>query len=176
MGKFLIGLILGVGIAIGVVYYLNNSQTQLVNKFNNVQENSVNDQPALLSPSTKMKEVSGTKSNGNNDGMVDESEYDFYQILQNKNDSSTPTASKVNKKVATNYVVQVGSFADIAVAKDMKARLAFLGYEAKIFNLQKGTGTINQILIGPYASEAEAKATQEDLSSNGIKTTVMKPN
>ena len=176
MGKFLIGLILGVGIAIGVVYYLNNSQTQLVSKFNSVQESSINDQPALLSPSTKIKEVSGATSNSGNDGK-EESDYDFYQILQNKNDSSSPTASAVNKNVATtNYVVQVGSFGDISAAKDMKARLAFLGYEAKISSAEKDAGAVNRVLIGPYTSEDDAKATQQDLSSNGIKSTVMKLN
>lgn len=176
MGKFLIGLIFGVAIAIGVVYYLNNSQTQFISKFSNVGESNTNPTPAILSPSTKIKEVNnGAKSQDNSK----ESDFDFYQILQdNKDGASSPVPAKSPEKaqITTKYVIQAGSFADITAAKDMKARLAFAGFEAKIKQVGEGSNATNKVVLGPYDTEDAAKSVQQELSGNGVKSVIIKLN
>lgn len=175
MGKFLVGLILGVAIAIGVVYYLNNSQTQLVNKFGNDQQgNTTNSNPVVLLPGTKIKEL-GNPNNSNVN--QDESDYDFYQILQSKKISQSLAPNDMNKHQPNMvYIVQAGSFSDLSAANDMKVRLALQGYEAEIKNISKDSGVVIRVILGPYDSETEAKNIQQELAQSKIKSTIVKIN
>jgi cell division protein FtsN len=97
-------------------------------------------------------------------------------LQSNKNDASAVAQNNTDKPQTTQYILQVGSFADITLAKDMKARLAFQGYEAKIKEVNKDSTTTNKVILGPYNSEAAVKDMQQELEGNGIKSTIIKLN
>jgi len=165
MGKFLIGLVFGVIIAIGVVYYLNTNQAKIISKMSGsavTEESSTNQDLRVLAPGTKIKEVaSDTQS----------TDYDFYQILQNKNAASGTTTG--NNKPSQVFI-QVGVFTDANAAKDMKGRVAFLGYDANVVSSNESDGMRNRVVLGPFNSESEAAGVKRDLEVNGIKSVMVK--
>jgi cell division protein FtsN len=178
MGKFLIGLILGIVVAGGAVFYLNNSSAQFVNKMNGVSDAKINasSAPTILSPSTKLKDAE-TNSDNSNTSKESSQDYDFYRILQNKN-TNTDNNSKDNnsKSISSSYYVQAGSFSDISAANNMKAQLSLQGYDVSVKTMRSGNGAMNKVVLGPYGSEADAKYVQQDLKSNDVKTIILKIN
>lgn len=180
MGKFLIGLIIGVSIAGGVVYYLNNTPVKFENKLGNTQESGVSNgvDPTILAPGTKIQETTNQSAPAKEDASG--GDYDFYQILQDKNnkgDSANPIAKQESAvKTTTTYYIQAGVFSDLSAANNMQAQLALQGYEAKIRAIKSGTTVVNKVLMGPYTSENEVNNIRQELKSNGIKTTIIKLN
>ena len=180
MGKFLIGLIIGVSIAGGVVYYLNNTPVKFENKLANTSESMTNgdEQPTMLSPGTKIQETNGQPNSGKHDASA--VDYDFYQILQDKNNNSNQESTQVLRESITKntsvYYIQAGAFNDISAANNMQAQLALQGYEAKVKSTKIHSGMINKVLMGPYTSDVDANKIRQELKNNGISTTILKLN
>lgn len=166
MNKFIVGLILGIAIAAGLAYYMNNSPTQFVNRITN-NTNTMNNNasgPIILAPSTRLQEIKNA-SQGLSSEQASAPSYDFYDILQGRKASETKTPSQ--KKVTT-YYVQAGVFDSQNGANDMKAQLALLGVNAKIRSQKNNGKIINLILIGPFSSADSGNAVISQLSDNGI--------
>jgi cell division protein FtsN len=184
MNKFIIGLILGIAIAGGLAYYLNNAPTQFVNKVTNNQSGDLSPNasaPVILAPGTKYQVAESTAvarpatSADGNSANVSAPSYDFYDVLQGKKAASSASAETTTKK-PVRYYLQAGSFSSQNLANDMKARLALLGVDAKIKSKQDNGKMINRIIIGPFNSEDEADDTINTLKDNGITATLIKSN
>ena len=155
--KFIIGLLIGIGLAGGVAFYLNKAQNPFVDKGLNgnnasdpISQIKNNLQPLILAPSTKMQEA-----------------------------SSAPVAQKpAASSVATNvrYMVQVGAFSDPDLANDMKARLALLGFNSKIQSQQSNQQIINKVLIGPFNDSSQAQDLLKQLKDQDINATIINLN
>lgn len=94
MGKVLLGILIGIGIAGGVVFFLNKApnpftSTQATQSDNKNGESAIN--PIVLVPSTKMAEASSTTTQNKPDSS--EPTYDFYDVLQGKKQIDTPQAN-----------------------------------------------------------------------------------
>ncbi|MFO1258246.1 MAG: SPOR domain-containing protein [Gammaproteobacteria bacterium] len=64
------------------------------------------------------------------------------------------------------FVIQAGSFKNQAAAEKLKAKLAFKGLQSKIETSSAQNGDIwYRVVIGPLASQAQAKSIQADLQS-----------
>lgn len=95
-------------------------------------------------------------------------------------------ADKVPERVATaepttaaklpeRFWLQAGSFASESDAENLKARLAFAGWQASV---QQGTlpdkGTRYRVRLGPYDNPDELKRIRNDLARNGFEVAVIK--
>jgi cell division protein FtsN len=181
MNKFIIGLVLGIAIAGGLAYYLNNAPSQFVNKVTNNQSGFVGSgasAPVLLAPGTKYqvaasnavaKPSSSTDANAANASAPS---YDFYDVLQGK--KSVSNSSDTTTAQTPRYFIQAGSFSSQNLANDMKARLALLGVDARIKSQQDNGKMINRIIIGPFNSEDEATDIITTLKDNDISATLIK--
>lgn len=179
MGKFFIGLIIGVIIAGGLAFYLNTKQLQITSRVINAQggesigaTNSSN--PVILAPGTKIKAASSTNSSGN----ANADSYDFYSILPgNKGNSSSPNVAANNGNTGTQLLyIQVGSFVDADSANDMKAQLALQGLESSI-QIERVQGkVVNRVVIGPFKAVSDANNTVSQLSQVGIKSQIIMSN
>ena len=93
---------------------------------------------------------------------------------------------KVDEKVATaepttavklpeRFWLQAGSFAAETDAENLKARLAFAGWQASI---QQGTvpdkGTRYRVRLGPYDNTDELNRIRSDLAKSGFEVAVIK--
>ena len=170
MGKFLIGLCVGVIVAIGVVYYLNNTQSKFTNWYNNPSIKSTeNNTPEVLSPDTKIH-------NMNNSSNTQTDNYDFYQILPTNNNKQLQNEQNIKKdeKNISRAIIQIGPFADNQLAQSTKGKLAFLGYEAKIVNKRDGDNVKLMIVIDSYPSQADAIGVIQNLKANDIEALLLK--
>ncbi len=179
MNKFIIGLILGIAIAGGLAYYLNNAPSQFVNKVTNNQSGGGTPNastPVILAPGTKYQEAESTataRPASSADTTASAPSYDFYDVLQGKK-AATNGAGETQAKKPVRYYLQAGSFNSQNLANDMKARLALLGINAKIKSKQENGKMTNRIIIGPFNSEDEANDTIGTLKDSGIDATLVK--
>ena len=181
MGKFIIGLIIGVGIAGGLAFYLSNAPTQIVNKASNSGINSgmINgSSPIVLAPGTKLQQASDSLSKNASQGATNiaPQSYDFYNILPGNKTSAVRNKSSDNSLASeeSNYAVQAGVFTDQNAANDMKARLALLGIDSQIKSQQQSNKVINWVLIGPFTGEDEADEMVGRLKNENIQGIVIK--
>lgn len=183
MNKFIIGLILGIAIAGGLAYYLNNAPSQFVNKVTNNQSALIAPNasaPVILAPGTKYQvaesnAVARTVAPANtNTTNASAPSYDFYDVLQGKKAASNNGPNTNPTKKAIRYYLQAGSFSSQNLANDMKAQLALLGVDARIKSKQENGKMINRIIVGPFDSEDEADDTINTLKDSGINATLIK--
>jgi cell division protein FtsN len=211
LGVF-IGLVVGLGLAAGVAYYLMRANGPF---------------PAQ-GGGKEVREMPKVAKSDKGDAASDKPRFDFYKILpgveepkvqaeakkapdrvvveQAKErgadktadkatpkatdktaDKATPKATdKVPDKVASaettpatkpveRFWLQAGSFAAEAEAENLKARLAFAGWQA---NVQQGTlpdkGIRYRVRLGPYDNTDELNRIRNDLAKNGFDVAVIK--
>ncbi|WP_374568672.1 SPOR domain-containing protein [Ideonella sp.] len=66
------------------------------------------------------------------------------------------------------YFVQVGAYSSGDDAEQQRAKLALLGFGAKVSEREQGGRTIHRVRLGPFDSQAEAATQQDRLKSNGV--------
>ena len=67
-----------------------------------------------------------------------------------------------------HYMLQVVATGDARAADEFKARLAMLGFAAKVYTSTSDGKTINRVRLGPYASASETEAAKKALAENSI--------
>ena len=107
----------------------------------------------------------------------DKPRIDFYSILPDRvvdipvseEDKQAMENPTINKVAGETIILQVGSFQSVTDADSLKARLAFLGLEAKIESAEVNNDTWHRVLLGPYADNGELSRTKNQLISSNIK-------
>ncbi len=200
LGVF-IGLVLGLGLAAGVAYYLMRAGS-----------------PFPVTGSTRdTREAPKMARADKADPAADKPRFDFYKILPGSEEPKTPpqetkkapdrvvadqakertpdkggpkpaekpadkTAGKVASvetpaapKAGEKFWLQAGSFTAEADAENLKARLALSGWQA---NVQPGTlpdkGVRYRVRLGPYDNTDELNRIRNDLARNGFDVAVIK--
>ena len=199
LGVF-IGLVVGLGLAAGVAYYLMKANGPF---------------PAQ-SGSKDAREMPKVAKSDKGDAATDKPRFDFYKILPGVDEpkvqadskkapdravveqakeraadkisekSPAKTSDKAPDKVASveatpatkpaeRFWLQAGSFTAEADAENLKARLAFAGWQA---NVQQGTlpdkGIRYRVRLGPYDNTDELNRIRNDLAKNGFDVAVIK--
>ncbi|HTQ01094.1 MAG TPA: SPOR domain-containing protein [Casimicrobiaceae bacterium] len=90
-------------------------------------------------------------------------------------DKMASAESTTAAKLPERFWLQAGSFSTESDAENLKARLAFAGWQASI---QQGTvpdkGTRYRVRLGPYDNTDELNRIKNDLSRNGFDVAVIK--
>jgi cell division protein FtsN len=199
LGVF-IGLVVGLGLAAGVAYYLMKANGPFPAQGGNKEA----------------REMPKVAKSDKADATTDKPRFDFYKILPGVDEpkvqadskkapdravieqakeraadkgsekSAAKTGDKVSDKVATveatpatrpaeRFWLQAGSFTAEADAENLKARLAFAGWQA---NVQQGTlpdkGIRYRVRLGPYDNTDELNRIRNDLAKNGFDVAVIK--
>ncbi|MDR3055444.1 MAG: SPOR domain-containing protein [Zoogloeaceae bacterium] len=175
VGMF-VGLVLGVVIAAGVVWYMNNSPIPFVDKATHM-ENAAGDQPPVALPGKP------------GDPIPDDKRFQFYDILPGKAEAvpgaapdttaatvatAPATAASANAPAATAsgtpHFLQAGSFSNPQEADNLKATLAMNGYEANVQQVMVQDRTFYRLRLGPYASTGEISRIRAELAKSGVET------
>ena len=192
VGMF-IGLVLGVGVAAGVVWYLNKSPVPFVNK----------PQPTR----TELPPVAGTNGGAAKPGQpialpgkpgdpVPEKRFQFYDILPGKADAVPDKPAKEGQKPAAEtkkdepkkeeakkdegkeskqpLFLQAGSFSTPHDADNQKANLALMGVEAAVQQVMVQDKTYYRVRLGPYSKIEELNKVRADLARAGIDASLVK--
>ena len=185
IGMF-IGLVLGVGAAAGVVWYMNKSPLPFVDKSPPPRSEvaaAANGKPAqpLALP-------------GKPGDPIPEKRFQFYDILPGKSDAvpdkeGKPLAAKEevkkdekkdekkteeSKESKQPLFLQAGSFSTAQDADNQKAKLAFMGVEAVVQQVMVQDKTYYRVRVGPYTKIDELNKTRTELAKSGIDSSLAK--
>jgi cell division protein FtsN len=184
-----IGLVLGLGIAAAVFYYISRSPSP----FQNHAANGGKDTPRL-------EGAPGKPGNG----PADKPRFDFYKILpgteEPKATTTEPKPAPANEakpaeakpaeakspppetaaktppaKTGEQVYLQAGSFTNPADAENERARLALLGFEAGIQKVTLADKSVrHRVRLGPFSSVEEMNRNKAELARRGVEATVVK--
>lgn len=182
VGMF-IGLVLGVCIAAGVVWYLNRSHMPF--------------QTAKPQPGPAETPANGTKPApqpgqpialpGKPGDPVPEKRFQFYDILPGKADAvpdkagQKPAEAKKEepkkdegKESKQPLFLQAGSFSTAQDADNQKANLALMGLEASVQQVMVQDKTYYRVRVGPFSRIEDLNKTRADLARSGIEAALVK--
>ncbi len=179
VGMF-IGLVIGVAIAAGVVFYLNKSPLPFVERAQPPAkadgQAAANSQPLALP--------------GKPGDPVPEKRFQFYDILPGKADAVPDKAPKPDakkeepkkeekkeepsKESKTPLFLQAGSFSTAQDADNQKAKLAFMGLEAVVQQVMIQDKTFYRVRVGPYTKIDELNKVRAELAKSGIEAQLAK--
>lgn len=66
------------------------------------------------------------------------------------------------------YLVQAGAYARTEDAEQQRAKLAMLGYEARLTEREQSGRTMYRVRVGPFEKKADAEAVREKLTKAGV--------
>lgn len=180
-----VGLVFGVLIAFALVWYMNRATMPFQDKSgrsaDKVAETAGPAKPVAPAGEAVAPDPLPGKPG---DKPVEKPRFEFYNILPGKQDAApagTPAqpggdaaADHVAAPAQTTYL-QVGAFQKPADADNLKAKLALMGLEASVQQVNiADKGTMHRVRTGPYASLDEMNKVRGVLSQNGIQATVVK--
>lgn len=73
-----------------------------------------------------------------------------------------------------NYFVQAGAFARPEDAEQQRARLAMMGYEAKVSEREQSGRTVYRVRIGPFAAKDAADGAKDKLGAAGVESALVR--
>jgi cell division protein FtsN len=165
----LTGLVLGLGIALAVAWYLNKAPSPFLSR-----PPAAKTDPAKAGAPAKPDEKKSATAQG------EKPRFDFYKILPGTEETATDQQLKDAQKKSTagareTFYLQAGAFQNAQDADSLKARLALIGFEATI---QAATlpdkGVWHRVRVGPYTSVEELTRMRDALRQNGVETTLIK--
>lgn len=87
--------------------------------------------------------------------------------------TTTPSAA-TSADSGMRYFLQTGSYPDPKGADEAKAKLALLGYTAKVQPITINGKTWNRVRVGPYASASDLEGAKKSLADSGISAIALK--
>ncbi|RLJ68046.1 SPOR domain-containing protein [Sulfurisoma sediminicola] len=180
LGMF-IGLVIGVGIAFGVVWYLNKTPLPFQDKSPRADRH----EPAAGDAARTPQPLPGKPG----DKVAEKPRFEFYKILPGEQQATpqgtapaAPAAPLVTDKSAPApaapaelLYLQAGAFQKAQDADNLKAKLTMLGFEAGVQELAvPEKGTMHRVRVGPFASPDEMNRARTQLSQNGIQAALVK--
>jgi len=88
--------------------------------------------------------------------------------------TGTPPPETTTAAAGTRYLLQAGSYPDAKGADEVKAKLALLGFVAKVQPVTVNGKTWNRVRVGPYASASDVETAKKSLAENGVNAIALK--
>lgn len=161
------GLVVGVLVSFGVVWYLNKTPLPFVEKVSKPEPRENGGQPLALPGKPGDKPIGGEKK------------FEFYDILEGKKSTTSgvaPAPTVADKPAAgIGAYLQVGAFQKKDDADNLRAKLAMLGFEAGVLAVEvPDKGMMHRVRIGPFANPEEMNRARSQLSQQGVPATVVR--
>jgi cell division protein FtsN len=96
------------------------------------------------------------------------------QALAQGQNPQTPAVTTPPPDAGMHYFLQAGSYPDAKGADEQKAKLALLGFTAKVQPITINGKTWNRVRVGPYTSASELEAAKKSLSDSGVSAIALK--
>lgn len=173
----LIGMVIGVGMAAVLAWFMMKSPSPFVQK--NPEENKSStaiEKPATTESTAPTKLQTPATGSATINGKP---RFDFYNVLTGKQDGRMVAPVKSADDVKTtgdvSQILQAGSFSNVDDAEKQKAKLAILGVEANIQTAAiPDKGVWYRVRLGPYKNTEELNHTRIFLKQNGVDSTPMR--
>lgn len=170
---FVAGLVTGLAVAVGVAIYLTNAPIPFVNKVQRPTENvKVGADGKLPDPN---KPLYGTAPNpppppAKGDLPKIESAADVKAAAE----KAAQQAAESPKDEGTRFLLQAGAYRTSEDADGVRARLALLGFDAKVFPVEQGGATLYRVRLGPYGTMEDINRIRKTLAENAIDSQVVR--
>ena len=176
LGMF-IGLVVGIVVAAGVVWYLNKTPLPFQNKTGKPlaeKGGEAKGPPPAAAPAPPLP-LPGKPG----DKVQEKPRFEFYKILPGTEEPvpqpPTKAAAAAPAPAGEALFLQVGAFQKPADADNLKARLALMGVEAGVQQVTlPDKGVMHRVRLGPYANPDEMAKARTLLAQNGIEASVVR--
>jgi cell division protein FtsN len=161
---FILGLVIGLGIAVAVALYITKAPVPFVSKVKPASESITPDTAGdpnkpLYGPPPGAKGETPAATAPKVDAASDPK-------------AAPPPAEKGTTEATvdggTRFLLQAGAFRSHDEADAMRARLALLGFDSKIFPLEQGGATLYRVRLGPYGNLEDINRIRKTMAENGI--------
>lgn len=192
VGMF-IGLVLGVAIAAGVVFYLNRSPLPFNKNTPPAKEGTTPLNNGNAAPAKSATPGQPVALPGKPGDAPPQKRFEFYDILPGKSAAvpgkeAPPAEVKKDEKKEEKkeekkdesreskqpLFLQAGSFSTAQDADNQKAKLAFMGVEAVVQQVMIQDKTYFRVRVGPYNRLDELNKVRADLAKAGIEAQLAK--
>ncbi len=182
-----VGLVIGVLIAAGVVWYLHKTPVPFANRAPTPAPQAMAPSQAPLAlPGKPGDPVPQQPQNG------DKPRFDFYKILPGNGeavpDPKTGDAKPGEQKPADgnkdkeskelvskeSLYLQTGSFQNANDADNQKAKLAMMGVEASVQQVMLQDKVWYRVRLGPFKKVEEVNAMRAEMAKQGVEANVVK--
>jgi cell division protein FtsN len=177
-----IGMVLGVAMALGIALWINRESNVFVDKTQPVAPLPAPPKPAGSAPATIAPDTGQAQKPD-----PDKPRFDFYKILPGEDKSAAgvkstpaqkpaPAATKGPdiKPATEEYFLQAGAFQNQSEAEAMRAKVAFSGFQSSIRTVNlPDKGTLYRVRLGPYKSLEEVSRVKTALGQSGIAAAVV---
>jgi cell division protein FtsN len=170
---FVIGLVVGLGIAVAVAVYLTNAPIPFVNK---VQRPTENFKPGadgkLQDPN---KPLYGQAPNPPPPpAKADAPKIESAAEVKAAAEKAAQAAAEGGKDEGSRFLLQAGAFRTAQDADSLRARLALLGYDARVYPIEQGGNTLYRVRLGPYGGLDDINRIRKTLAENNIDSQVVR--
>jgi cell division protein FtsN len=181
-----VGLVLGILIALAVVWYMNRTPAPFTDRAQNGSASAAKPGAPATPGAPNGKAAEGG-----------EKRFQFYEILPGKAEpqpgkgpekaaekppvpadkaAEKPAPGKPAEpvKAAADLYLQAGSFQNAKDAENLKASLALMGQEASVQQVMLADKVWYRVRLGPFASNDAAGKTKAELAKSGIEASLVK--
>lgn len=195
----IVGLLIGLSLALGVALYVTKVPVPFVNKVpqrtadQDAQETERNknwDPNAPLSGKTPRAATAASGAAG----KEPEAAASTAEQAKGKATASAPASTEAVSDAASSaaskppvetaaakatgdgmaYFVQAGAYARTEDAEQQRARLAMLGFDAKITEREQAGRTVYRVRVGPYNAKEQADASKTSLEGSGVEAALVR--
>lgn len=171
----IVGLLLGLAGALGVALYITKTPVPFLNKVPQrtaEQDAAETERNKDWNPNAALAGKSASQAASGVVGMARPSATAPNAALPLPVPSKQAPASAAASAVAGAdpffYLVQVGAYNKPDDAEAQHAKMAMLGFAAKVFEHEQSGRTVYRVRIGPFDKKDEADATQRKVESAGV--------
>jgi cell division protein FtsN len=167
----IIGLVAGLAIALVVAIYITNAPVPFVNKVQRPTDNlpAASTDGRLPDPNRPLygnvPVPKGDAAKGTDAAKAPPPVADAKSATPGK---TTPAED------ASRYLLQAGAFRTPVDADAMRARLALLGLDAKVYPIEQGGSTLYRVRVGPYGSIDDINRIRKLMAENSIEAQVVR--
>lgn len=163
---FIMGLLAGLAVAVAVALYITNAPLPFVTK---VQRPAANAAPSPGAPlPDPNKSLYGTAKSEPAPSAT------AARPAAETPAEKAPAKAEAPVEDGTRFLLQAGAFKSPDEADAMRARLALLGLDARIFPIEQGGQTLYRVRLGPYGQMDEINRTRKRLAENSIDAQVVR--
>ena len=172
---FLAGLVLGLAIAVVVALFVTRAPVPFVKKATRAPETVIAPKAGEPLPDPNAPLVSRSGGDPTADGLAQPP----VPAAPPAGAAPAPAASGTAAASAPaapvdGYLLQAGAFRVADDAEGMKARLALLGFEARVVPADVNGQTVHRVRIGPFAKQEDAARARARLIDGGIEASVIR--
>lgn len=173
----ILGLIIGLGVAVGVALYVTKSSLPFTNKYTTPEKPMTTPSGDVPDPN---KSLYGKKPTLPDPGTNAPSAPAAAQPAPpantaiGKGPAQTDAVKSGNEDTKYTYYLQAGAFRAAEDAESLRAKLALLGFEAKVSDAQTDSGVLHRVRIGPFAQTEAMNRVRSKLSDNGVDVAVVR--